>query len=120
MPSTVYFTVFAGRRRFLGVLMMYVKPLLQRHVIDKAHLWGEGDRQHLHAWTYGLGLEPSGPDPCLRPGHCSGIEALEYVNWEQGCASATARLCVVPIVQRLRQRPIQYAICRTHAGKRLL
>ena len=36
---TVYFTVFAGRRRFLGILMAYVRPLLQQHVIDKAHLW---------------------------------------------------------------------------------
>ena len=35
----VYFTVFAGRRRFLSVLMAYVHPLLERGTIDKAHLW---------------------------------------------------------------------------------
>jgi hypothetical protein len=35
MPGTVYFTVFAGRRRFLNILMVYARPLLQDHVVDK-------------------------------------------------------------------------------------
>ena len=36
---TTYFTVFAGRRRFLSVLMAYVRPLLEQRVIDRVHLW---------------------------------------------------------------------------------
>ena len=32
--SRVYFTVFAGRRRFLAVLMAYVQPLLEQRVIE--------------------------------------------------------------------------------------
>ena len=35
----VYFTVFAGRRRFLSVLMLYVKPLLEQRHLDVVHLW---------------------------------------------------------------------------------
>ena len=39
MPGKVYFTVFAGRRRYLSVLMVYVKPLLQQRALDAVHLW---------------------------------------------------------------------------------
>ena len=40
MPTgRVYFTVFAGRRRYLAVLMAYVKPLVRERTIDVVHLW---------------------------------------------------------------------------------
>ena len=49
--SRVYFTVFAGRRRFLAVLMAYVQPLLEQRVIDHAHFWDycrlAADREYL-------------------------------------------------------------------------
>ena len=35
----VYLSVFAGRRRFLNVLIAYVRPLLQENVINRAHFW---------------------------------------------------------------------------------
>ena len=35
----VYFSVFAGRRRFLTVLMAYVRPLVHDKTIDVVHLW---------------------------------------------------------------------------------
>ena len=51
MESRVFFTVFAGRRRFLGVLMAYVAPLLEQRVIDHVHLWDycrlAADREYL-------------------------------------------------------------------------
>jgi hypothetical protein len=34
-----YFTVFAGRRRFLSILMTYVHPLLDARAVDTVHLW---------------------------------------------------------------------------------
>ena len=47
----VYFSVFAGRRRFLSVLMMYVRPLLDQKAIDVVHLWdycrAPPDREYL-------------------------------------------------------------------------
>jgi hypothetical protein len=47
----VYFTVFAGRRRFLSVLMIYVRRLLDQHTIDHVHLWdycrSPPDREYL-------------------------------------------------------------------------
>ena len=50
MPST-YFTVFAGRRRYLSVLMVYVQPLVEQHVVDHVHLWDytrlPSDREYL-------------------------------------------------------------------------
>ena len=36
---TVVFSVFAGRRRFLSILLSYVEPLLNEHVVDQLHLW---------------------------------------------------------------------------------
>jgi hypothetical protein len=61
MP-TVYFTVFAGRRRFLGVLMAYVRPLLMRRDIDAVHLWDycrlAADREYLRVQAdAALGVE---------------------------------------------------------------
>ena len=35
----VYFSVFAGRRRYLSVLMLYVRPLVDRKTVDVVHLW---------------------------------------------------------------------------------
>jgi hypothetical protein len=35
----VIFAVFAGRRRFLLVLMNYLRPLLRSREVDEAHLW---------------------------------------------------------------------------------
>lgn len=36
---TVIFTVFAGRRRYLVLLMWYVTRMLDRGIIDECHLW---------------------------------------------------------------------------------
>ena len=35
----VYFSVFAGRRRYLSVLMLYVQPLVDKKIVDVVHLW---------------------------------------------------------------------------------
>ena len=47
----VYFTVFAGRRRYLSVLLAYVRPLLDDKTLDVAHLWDycrlQLDREYL-------------------------------------------------------------------------
>ncbi|KAL1499696.1 hypothetical protein AB1Y20_011891 [Prymnesium parvum] len=47
----VYFSVFAGRRRFLSVLMLYVDPMLRSGLIHQAHLWDycrlSADREYL-------------------------------------------------------------------------
>ena len=51
MGGRVYFSVFAGRRRFLSVLMVYVRPLLDQKTIDVVHLWDycrvPSDREYL-------------------------------------------------------------------------
>lgn len=39
MEGKTYFTVFAGRRRYLSVLMVYIRPLLEQRVVDTLHLW---------------------------------------------------------------------------------
>ena len=39
MTGKVYFSVFAGRRRFLAVLMTYVRPLVEDKTLDAVHLW---------------------------------------------------------------------------------
>ena len=36
---TVFFSVFAGRRRYLTVLMTYVHPLLEHNIVDVVHVW---------------------------------------------------------------------------------
>ena len=56
MPGQVYFSVFAGRRRYLSVLMAYVRPLTTPQadgspIVDKVHLWdycrSPPDREYL-------------------------------------------------------------------------
>jgi len=37
--AKVIFTVFAGRKRFLTVLWVYVRRLLSENTIDEVHLW---------------------------------------------------------------------------------
>ena len=39
LTGRVIFTVFAGRRRFMHILMAYVQPLLQEGVVDEVHVW---------------------------------------------------------------------------------
>ena len=54
MPrGEVIFTVFAGRRRFLGILLSYVRPLITDNVVDRLDLWDycrlESDRHYLQS-----------------------------------------------------------------------
>ena len=37
--GTTYFTVFAGRRRYLSILLSYVQPLVEQRTVDHVHLW---------------------------------------------------------------------------------
>ena len=50
MPKCL-FTVFAGRKRFLAILMNYVRPLLHHKTVDEAHFWDycrqANDREHV-------------------------------------------------------------------------
>lgn len=49
--SRVIFSVFAGRRRFLSVLFVYVRQLLHDGVVNEVHAWDycrvDADRQYL-------------------------------------------------------------------------
>ena len=36
---TIIFSVFAGRQRFLSILLSYVEPLLDERVVDRLDLW---------------------------------------------------------------------------------
>ena len=72
-PSSVYFTVFAGRKRYLSILVRYLDELLAKRVVTQVHLWdyarttedsqyiqelARGDERyvcmkptkHMHAW----------------------------------------------------------------------
>lgn len=50
--SRAIFTVFAGRRRYLSVLMLYVRPLLESGLLHRVDLWDycrlPPDREYLH------------------------------------------------------------------------
>tara|TARA_B100000768_G_C11173337_1_gene329685 strand:+ start:116 stop:751 length:636 start_codon:yes stop_codon:yes gene_type:complete len=55
LTGRVIFTVFAGRRRFMHILMAYVQPLLQEGVVDEVHVWDyckvAADREYLKGLT---------------------------------------------------------------------
>ena len=63
----VIFTVFAGRRRFMNVLMAYVQPLLQEGVVDEVHVWDyckvAADREYLKGLSGTAGLRVMTPPP---------------------------------------------------------
>ena len=53
MAGEVIFSVFAGRQRFLSLLMTYVRPLMTDGVVDRVDVWDfcrlEADRQYLQS-----------------------------------------------------------------------
>ena len=63
----VIFTVFAGRRRFMHILMAYVQPLHQERVVDEVHVWDyckvAADREYLKGLTGTTGLRVMTPPP---------------------------------------------------------
>lgn len=60
MAGRVYLTVFAGRRRFMSILMTYVQLLLKDAVIDEVHIWDycrvAADREYLKTLSGTAGL----------------------------------------------------------------
>ena len=67
LTSRVIFTVFAGRRRFMHILMGYVQPLLQEGVVDEVHIWDyckvAADREYLKGLTTSAALRVMTPPP---------------------------------------------------------
>lgn len=69
LTGRVIFTVFAGRRRFMHILMAYVQPLLQDGVVDEVHVWDyckvAADREYLKGLTSSstAGLRVMTPPP---------------------------------------------------------
>ena len=69
LTGRVIFTVFAGRRRFMHILMAYVQPLLQEGVVDEVHVWDyckvAADREYLKGLTISstAGLRIMTPPP---------------------------------------------------------
>ena len=69
LTGRVIFTVFAGRRRFMHILMTYVQPLLQEGVVDEVHVWDyckvAADREYLKGLTISstAGLRVMTPPP---------------------------------------------------------
>jgi hypothetical protein len=69
LTGRVIFTVFAGRRRFMHILMAYVQPLLQAGVVDEVHVWDyckvAADREYLKGLTTSstAGLRVMTPPP---------------------------------------------------------
>lgn len=67
LTGRVIFTVFAGRRRFMHILMGYVQPLLQEGVVDEVHIWDyckvAADREYLKGLTTSAALRVMTPPP---------------------------------------------------------
>ena len=60
MAGLTYFTIFAGRKRYLNVLMAYVRQLLEQRTVDRVHVWNyartPADREYVSSLG-GHGIE---------------------------------------------------------------